>query len=83
MILGSLKARSQRAFNAPNPIDFLWLKPEKIAREVTHKPNVRISTRFEQSTTKKLYSFLFPVLSGGQGSVPSWEEALSSGGATK
>ena len=26
MILGSLNARSQRASNAPDPIDFLWLK---------------------------------------------------------
>ena len=26
MILGPLNARSQRTSNAPNPIDFLWLK---------------------------------------------------------
>ncbi len=34
MILGPLEARFQRAFNTPNSIDFLPLKPEKIAREV-------------------------------------------------
>ena len=33
MILDPLEARFQRAFNAPNPIDFLSLKPEKIVRE--------------------------------------------------
>ena len=34
MILGPLEAHFQRAFNTPNSIDFLSLKPEKIAREV-------------------------------------------------
>ena len=37
MILGPLEARFQRASNEPNPIDFLSLKPEKIAIEVVYK----------------------------------------------
>ena len=44
MILGPLDARSQRAFNAPNHIDFLWLKPEEIVKQVNTMRNVKKRT---------------------------------------
>ena len=41
MILGPFEARFERACNAPNPIDFLSLKPEKSAREVNTVPTAK------------------------------------------
>ena len=48
MILGALKARSQRAFNAPNPIDFLSLKPEKIAAKPRVQPKLTDYTIYQE-----------------------------------
>ena len=74
MILGPLNARSQRASNAPNPIDFHSLKPEETVREVDTMQNVVFCTLcamiFVHQKKTKLYSpILEPHKSGRKSKI--------------
>ena len=58
VILDPLNARWPRASNAPNPIAFWWLKPEKIAGKIacTNTHNIHWYLYYQKKTS--LYSWL-------------------------